>query len=313
MDFRLAAYRFEFRTIERVRVPRGKAGNVFRGALGESLRQLACVPDCPGAKTCPRRWECVYARFFEPVLNGGPSGLANPPRPFVLRPRIADWRVLEPNSELVLDVHVFDLRFSFLPYLVSALARVADDGLGPGRGRAVLERVCAVNAAHEASTPLYESGQFLTTGLPVPLRLPLDEGLVEPVGRMQVEFLTPTELKSEGELVQRPDFPAFMERVRDRVASLARLYADSELAFEWDAMAAAASLVRISASRLRQERLERRSSKTGQSHPLGGFMGVVEYVGELGGFVPLIEAGVWTGVGRQTVWGKGEYRVKFHR
>jgi hypothetical protein len=36
---------------------------------------------------------------------------------------------------------------------------------------------------------------------------------------------------------------------------------------------------------------------------------VVEYAGELGEFLPWLRAARWTGVGRQTVWGKGDLRV----
>ena len=48
------------------------------------------------------------------------------------------------------------------------------------------------------------------------------------------------------------------------------------------------------------------SRATGQRHALGGFTGFAEYAGELAEFVPYLEIGRWTGVGRQTVWGKGE-------
>jgi hypothetical protein len=39
---------------------------------------------------------------------------------------------------------------------------------------------------------------------------------------------------------------------------------------------------------------------------LGGFVGVAEYEGDLNEFFPYLEIARWTGVGRQTVWGKGE-------
>ena len=49
----------------------------------------------------------------------------------------------------------------------------------------------------------------------------------------------------------------------------------------------------------------RRSSRTGQIHSLGGFVGEAEYEGDLTEFVPYLRAAQWTGVGRQTAWGKG--------
>ncbi len=55
---------------------------------------------------------------------------------------------------------------------------------------------------------------------------------------------------------------------------------------------------------------QRRSRGTGQTHSLGGFVGEVEYAGDLAEFVPYLRAGRFTGVGRQTVWGKGEIDVE---
>ena len=60
---------------------------------------------------------------------------------------------------------------------------------------------------------------------------------------------------------------------------------------------------------LRQVEATRRSSRTGQVHGIGGFVGVAEYEGDLGEFIPYLEAAQWTGIGRQCVWGKGELRV----
>ena len=36
---------------------------------------------------------------------------------------------------------------------------------------------------------------------------------------------------------------------------------------------------------------------------------LIEYEGELGEFVPFLRAAEWTGVGRQTSWGKGAITV----
>jgi hypothetical protein len=63
-------------------------------------------------------------------------------------------------------------------------------------------------------------------------------------------------------------------------------------------------------SELRQVEATRRSSRTGQLHGIGGFVGVAEYEGQLGEFIPYLEAAQWTGVGRQCVWGKGELRLE---
>jgi CRISPR/Cas system endoribonuclease Cas6 (RAMP superfamily) len=60
---------------------------------------------------------------------------------------------------------------------------------------------------------------------------------------------------------------------------------------------------------IQRVKTERRSSRTGQVHPLGGFTGEAEYKGALAEFLPYLRAGKWAGVGRHTVWGQGELDV----
>ena len=69
--FRLRAHRFEFRAIDSVYFPPGKAGNVVRGALGT-------IPIDLQAKL--------------------PSRLAEPPNPFVLRASHLDGRRFGPGD-----------------------------------------------------------------------------------------------------------------------------------------------------------------------------------------------------------------------
>jgi hypothetical protein len=129
------------------------------------------------------------------------------------------------------------------------------------------------------------------------------------VRRLRVEFVTPTELKSGDRLVARPDFGVLFSRARDRVSTLRALYGAGPLQIDFRAMGERALDVRMTRCDLRQVEAARRSSRTGQVHGLGGFVGAAEYEGELDEFIPYLEAARWTGVGRQCVWGKGELRV----
>jgi CRISPR/Cas system endoribonuclease Cas6 (RAMP superfamily) len=81
------------------------------------------------------------------------------------------------------------------------------------------------------------------------------------------------------------------------------------LEIDFRAMGARAEAIQMTRSEIVRVHVERRSSRTGQRHPLGGFVGEAEYQGELGEFVPYLKLGKWVGVGRQTVWGKGEIEV----
>jgi len=78
---------------------------------------------------------------------------------------------------------------------------------------------------------------------------------------------------------------------------------------DFRAMAERASLVQMTANDMRFRDAVRHSSRTGQRHPIGGFIGSADYEGPLTEFIPWLEAAAFTGVGRQTTWGKGEIRV----
>lgn len=264
--------------------PTGKAGNVFRGAFGITLRRVCCKPDCVSASSCDIRARCPYARLFEPRGTDGPSGLADWPRPFVMRAAALDGTSFEPGQAFSLDMHVFDLELPVAALLAQTWARLAEEGIGPARGRFDLKEPLAA--------------------APVEVNL----STAAPADHIRVQFLTPTELKGAGELRREPEFAILFARLRDRISTLRRLYQQGPLEIDFRAMAARAGQVRLTASELHWETSERFSTRTRQSHPLGGMAGWAEYAGDLGEFVPYLRAGYWTGVGRQTVWGKGVIR-----
>ena len=227
-----------------------------------------------------------------------PSGLADWPRPFVLRASQLDGGELD-RQEWSFDIHIF-AREAFWP-LVSALAGAAQHGIGGGRVPSALVRIEALDLADTATLLTPEE-------TPPPLRLNLAHA-GERADHVCLRFLTPTELKGRGECSREPDFAVLFARLRDRLSNLAALYGGGPLAIDFRAMGERASRVRLRDARLVWERAERRSSRTGEVHPLGGFTGEADYEGDLGEFLPWLAAARWVGVGRQTVWGKGDVRV----
>ena len=120
--------------------------------------------------------------------------------------------------------------------------------------------------------------------------------------------MTATELKSGAVVSSRPDFPIVFSRARDRVATLSNLYGAGPLDLDFPSLGKRSEEVRTTSCELQRVEVERRSSRTGQRHSLGGFVGHAEYEGNLGEFLPILRAAEWTGIGRHTVWGKGEIR-----
>jgi hypothetical protein len=297
MRFEFYPLRFQFIARDSLYFPPGHAANILRGAFGVIFRRIACMPGCQDARACHVRQSCPYARVFEPVAQGdGPSGLADWPRPFVFRARHLDGQTIQAGQPFHFYLHVFSLDREILAYFVLTFAALACEGLGPRRGKAELQRVIPLGACDEDAAIH-----------PAALDLKPDLAPCFPSPRkIRVDFLSPTELKHEHRIADRPEFPVLFGRIRDRIGTLRTLYGPGPLEIDFQAIGRRAADVTMTRCELRRVESARRSSRTGQTHSIGGFVGTAEYEGDLAEFLPYLEAGRWVGVGRQAVWGKGE-------
>jgi hypothetical protein len=307
VKFEFFRLRLHFRAGESIAFPPGQAGNIVRGAFGTMLRAVACPPECPGADSCPDRATCDYARLFEPraVQGTGPSGLANRPRPFVLRAAHLDGKHFEAGGRFHLDIHLFDLAHPGFASVTGSFARLANEGLGPDRGAVELLHADLVGLDDAPVIRVSDGNTMVLRQTPSPAVIALDPPESH-ADRIRVHFLTPTELKGGGHHDDPLPFSILFARIRDRLSTLASLYGRGPLPIDFKAMGQRAARVQITRSELTLQRLDRRSSRSGQVHPMGGFTGEVEYEGHLAEFLPYLAAARWTGVGRHTVWGKGQ-------
>jgi hypothetical protein len=210
----------------------------------------------------------AYARRFAPEFAGGPSGLRDAPRPFVFRAWHLNGLSIAQGGPFQFGVNLFETRDEAVDLFAKAFEGRFGIPTLEGRG---------------------------------PLHLPI-ESMATGVDRVRVRFLTPTELKGSG----RPEFVTLLARIRDRVSTLRMLYGDGPIDINFRSLGERASLVNMTRCDLQHFAAERTSRATGETHSLGGFIGVAEYEGELGEFIPYLEIARYIGVGRQTVWGKGE-------
>ncbi len=238
----------------------------------------------------------VYARLFEPgaAIRKSPSGLADWPRPFLFRASHLDGLTVSAEGHFYFDLHVFDLREPVLEAFRKAFLQWSRAGLGPGRARVALEQVEQIGLDGRS--------------LEAPCRLSFEQPRGEAVDYVRLRFLTPTELKSGGAKVDRPEFPILFARLRDRISTLRTLYGPGPLEIDFQGMGERAR-ARLERWEHSQHEIVRKSTRTGQVHPLGGFTGIADYTGDLAEFLPWLRAARWVGVGRHTAWGNGDVRV----
>jgi hypothetical protein len=309
LQFRLHPLRFSFLARESIHFPEGKSANILRGAFGTIFRRIACVPQCTGVSECEWRASCPYARIFEPSATApGPSGLADWPRPFVFRAMHLDGSTFPSGSHFYFDLNLFDTETPAIAYLVLTFAQLAREGLGPGRRTVELTSVTQLSEQGNPCATIYENGSMMVYQNISPLGVDL-VSTGEPVTRLRVRFVTPTELKSGQQIAATPEFGILAGRARDRISTLRELYGGGPLDIDFRGFSERAATVRMVRCEIRSVDVTRRSSRTGQVHPIGGFVGEADYEGDLAEFVPYLQAAKWTGVGRQTVWGKGEIAV----
>ena len=211
----------------------------------------------------------AYEKYFAPASSDGPSGLRDLPRPFVFRVAELEGARIPTGAHFEVRVNLFEKSEELIAMTAEALSSIL-----PARLEGAAER---------------ES-----------LWLSLEPG--EPARRVRVKFLTATEIKG----ADRPQFGPLFARIRDRISTLRALYGPGPLEIDFAAMGERARQVRMTCCEVQHIDAERLSRHTGQRHPLGGFVGLAEYEGDLTEFTPYLEAARYTGVGRQTVWGKGQ-------
>ena len=224
---------------------------------------------------------CLPEDIFRPHRDAGPSGLRDAPRPFVLRVRHLDGKSFVSGESFEIGLNLFAP--AMLPVFEDSLRRLASTGLGPNRIRLDWDGL-------DVSSETLQLGQ------------------ADLCRMLEVCFLSPTEIKGWDEF-GLPPFEVLAARARDRVSALSALYGRGALDLDFRGLAGRARSVRAVSGELTRILANRTSSRTGQTHPLGGVIGSVRYAGELSEFVPLLLAACRTGVGRQTVWGHGEIAI----
>ena len=227
----------------------------------------------------------IDEKVFRPAPREDmPSGFQDPPRGFVVRARDLNARTFQRGRTFVFHLHVFQPGIE--ANLVKGFADALVKGFGPWRARAELEDCTREN---------------LTISL---------APASDPVSAAKVRFVSPTDLKGFAPGETPPPFPILFARMRDRIGALFTFYGTEPLHFDFKGLAERSGEVSLSSGAIEMVEADRHSSRTGQRHSLGGFMGEALYAGALAEFMPWLKAAEYTGIGRHTVWGLGEIKVE---
>ncbi len=309
----LQVFKLSFRTQRAARF-REFPGFVWRGALGNRLRRLACVTGQSECTGCPLIQSCAYPYLFEtPPPRHGEIGwlkeYATAPLPFVLAP-MHEWEVPEQHT-LRLSLTVIGDATRYTPYLILALQHAGQQGLGSLRTRLALERIEQETAPGSGIWhDVYTDQQVLTLSDAQIVTIPSAPEQAE------LSLLTPTRLRIQGQYMtaERLNFAALFTTLMRRVSLLATCHAGADtqpLMVDYRQLAESAAAIDYSAHDVIWQDGWRRSSRQKSSIPMGGISGRLLLSGQaLQPLWPWLWTGQWVHLGKGAAMGLGRYCIK---
>jgi len=311
--FHCVRLRVDIRPRSRVELPSYK-GSTLRGALGMALKHSCCAARRRPCVECLLRSSCLYVYLFEtPLVGESPLDLRyrNAPHPFVLQINMDGPVTLEPGALWSFGMTVIGRAMQWIPYLVMAVQRMGEMGIGKGRGTFDLERVVSLDGSGDPWEEVYAEGVLRLPEKRLPLTAGNGQGGASQGNAFSLRFLTPVRLVSQGEPVRVPEFPVFLTRLLNRLENLQRFHGEGETgdSLPFRELLEKARSVAIVENRTRWFDWERYSHRQRRKMRLGGLVGEVVYAGDLREFEPYLSAGRWVNVGKGTSFGLGRYEV----
>jgi CRISPR/Cas system endoribonuclease Cas6 (RAMP superfamily) len=325
--FPIGVFRFTLVARETLFVPAANKANMLRGAFGHAFRRLCCVPQCASAHQCPLASSCPYKAIFEPSPPADANRLSknqDVPRPFIFRAPATDKTRFERGEEFEFDLILIGRALDHLPYFVLAFRDLAAQGLGLNRAKCELklveEAIPQQRHGDEADENASEDRRVFDSADQVfhnPQGMDVEKWLEsrvasfpKPLKTIKIQFLSPTWLKSENQVIRKPEFFHILKRVRDRINALSTFFGSGPLEVDFAGLGKRAEQVHTVSCNVRWEERFRTSSKTRQRHELSGFAGEAVYEGELDEFLPWLLMGELVHLGKHTAWGMGQIKIR---
>lgn len=310
---RFVRLRFEAEVVGEGSLPKF-FGPTLRGALGMTFRRMVCVTHLDECSPCILRFQCPYARFFEPFAPSDhpfSKRLIQMPRPFALQVQPPSN---SPVSFRVGDTFTFGMTVwhqaeNLLPYIIVAVQRTLASGIGRGM-KASLVRVVAESDDGEREVFSAEEGIILTS-LP---SVSAEEVLALPtekVSRLKVHFVTPTRIDLSGKLQNPVTFSALVKGANERGRALFWAYEGTEPPWDGKELIKAAGEVEMTKGEQVWMDFQRFSRRQQEMLKVGGVVGWAEFEGEdLSPFLPMLKLMEWVHVGKLVTMGLGQIAVE---
>jgi hypothetical protein len=312
-DFYLYNFNFLLEAAEDMRLPEYK-GSMFRGAFGWSFRNSVCMtkkPDCTG---CILQQQCAYFKIFETEIPDNNiwflKGVKKVPHPFIIHPPRETKNDYKKGELIKVGLTIFGNMINFFPFFIFNFIKMGELGIGVNRSKFSLISVMNLDQDGSEFVVYGTSGSLVKNEF---CKISMDNSASghQEAHAVELEFLTPARMQREGRVIadkRKVTFDLLVSLLERRLYALSHLFCDKDLyAYPRFITADKAS---ITENNLYFYDWERYSSRQGRKVEMSGFKGKIKIEGELSEFMPLLKIGERINIGKNTLFGLGQYKME---
>lgn len=306
----LVRFVLTLRALDVIELPPYK-GSTFRGGFGTAFKKVVCTIKGTECDNCLLKSKCIYSYIFEtppPEDSEILRKYENAPHPFIIEPPPETKRIYKPGETITFNLVLIGKAIDYLAYFIYTFIELGKTGIGKGRGQYELTEVsCDGKAVYN---PADGQLKYFPVDLPsISESLKSTNGF-ESSGSITFNFLTPTRLVVNEDLVVEPEFHHLIRGLLRRISNLSYFHYGERLTLDFKGLIGRASGIRTAEKTIQWYDWERYSSRQDTRMKLGGFIGKARFAGDMKEFVPFLKLGEILHVGKGTGFGLGKYGVE---
>jgi len=298
-------YQLQFNVEDKSRLPEF-AGSAWRGAFGHALKKTVCVVRDTACSSCMLKTSCAYSYVFEtppPSTSDKMRKYTASPHPFVLQ-----FPLDEPleQKKYALNMTLFGHGERFFPYIVHAMQKAGQDGIGSSRQVFELDTI-KQNSSERGEQVIFQQEQLQNQLVANEKNIP---AMPE---KIKIIIHTPVRIKKDGRNLNQVyfNFAAFFGNILRRISMLTYFHTDTPLSTDFAGLMQRAKQIHFKHKELSWYDWKRYSSRQKTEMNMGGVTGLLQIDSEgMEDFWPYLWLGQWTHAGKATSMGLGHYSIE---